>query len=77
MFPGDSANLTVDEKETIDVVLDAYGHLSGQQLSDLAHSERPWREARKGIADGESSTNELDLDVMQEFYSHLQSESSA
>ncbi|WP_244874365.1 Panacea domain-containing protein [Corynebacterium mastitidis] len=29
MFPGDSGNLSSDEKETIDAVLRAYGHLSG------------------------------------------------
>lgn len=77
MFPGDSGNLTDAEKETIDVVLEAYGHLSGQQLSDLAHSERPWREAREGIADGEPSTSTINEEVMQDFYSAVQSASTA
>lgn len=76
MFPGDSDRLTADEKETIDTVLGAYGHLSGQQLSDLSHSERPWREAREGVADGASSTNEVSQDVMQDFYSAMQSAST-
>lgn len=73
MFPGDSAALNNDEAESVDAVLDAYGHLSGQQLSDLSHGERPWREAREGIADGASSTNEVNLEVMQDFYSSVQS----
>lgn len=77
MFPGDSNTLTTDEKETIDAVLDAYGHLSGQQLSDLSHSERPWREAREGVTDGAPSTNEVSKEVMQDFYSALQSASTA
>ena len=77
MFPGDSTRLTVDEKETIDAVLDAYGRLSGQQLSDLSHSERPWREAREDVEDGASSTNEVSQDVMQDFYSAMQSASPA
>lgn len=76
MFPGDSDRLTADEKETIDTVLGAYGHLSGQQLSDLSHSERPWREARKDVADGASSTNEVSQEVMQDFYSAMQSAST-
>lgn len=76
MFPGDSGRLTADEKETIDTVLGAYGHLSGQQLSDLSHSERPWREAREGEAEGASSTNEVSLEVMQDFYSAMQSAST-
>ena len=75
-FPEDSEKLTEDEKETIDVVLGAYGHLNGQQLSDLSHSERPWREARKGVEDGASSTNEVSKEVMQEFYSAMQSAST-
>lgn len=75
-FPEDSEKLTEDEKETIDVVLGAYGHLNGQQLSDLSHSERPWREARKGVKDGASSTNEVSKEVMQEFYSAMQSAST-
>ena len=58
-------------------VLAAYGHLNGQQLSDLSHNERPWREAREGAADGASSTNEVSLEVMQDFYSAMQSAASA
>ncbi len=77
MFPGDSANLTQDEKETVNVVLDAYGHLNGQQLSDLSHSERPWREAREGIANGAYSNNEVSQEVMQDFYSAMQSAATA
>lgn len=76
MFPGDSDNLTADEKETIDAVLVAYGHLTGQQLSDLSHSERPWREAREGVAEGASSAEEVSLEVMQDFYSAMQSAST-
>lgn len=73
MFPGDSGNLSSDEKETIDAVLRAYGHLSGQQLSDLSHSERPWREARANVPEGEPSTNEISPEVMQDFYSAMYS----
>lgn len=76
MFPGDSDRLTTDEKETIDTVLGAYGHLNGQQLSDLSHSERPWREAREGVADGDSSNNEVSQEVMQDFYSAMHSAST-
>ncbi|MBE7364871.1 Panacea domain-containing protein [Corynebacterium guaraldiae] len=77
MFPGDSTQLNADEKDTIDAVLAAYGHLNGQQLSDLSHNERPWREARVGVADGAPSTNEVSLEVMQDFYSAMQSAASA
>lgn len=77
MFPGDSIQLTAEEIDTIDVVLAAYGHLNGQQLSDLSHSERPRREAREGVADGAPSTNEVSPEVMQDFYSAMQSAANA
>lgn len=77
MFPGDSNRLTADEKDTIDAVLAAYGHLNGQQLSDLSHNERPWREAREGTADGAPSAKEVSPEVMQDFYSAMQSAASA
>lgn len=72
-IPGDSTKLNQDERDTVDAVLSAYGHLSGQQLSDMTHSERPWREAREGLPDGASSRAPLDLDVIQDFYGGLDS----
>lgn len=77
VLPGDSNRLIADEKDTIDAVLAAYGHLNGQQLSDLSHSERPWQEAREDVADGAPSTNEVSLEVMQDFYSAMQSAANA
>ncbi|GAA1473621.1 DUF4065 domain-containing protein [Corynebacterium aurimucosum] len=65
---GMSAGLTDSEKETVDAVIEAYGNLSGQQLSDLTHSERPWRQAREDIPEGAASSNPIDLDVVQDFY---------
>lgn len=65
MFPGASDDLTADEKETINAVLDAYGHLDGQQLSDLSHSERPWHEAY------DTHSKEITHKAMQEFYNML------
>lgn len=76
MFPGDSANLEDYEKETVDAVLRGYGHLTGQQLSDLSHSELPWRKAREGVEGGAASTNEVSLDEMQQFYSWMQSQAA-
>lgn len=68
---GDSDNLSEDEVETIDVVLDAYGHLTGQQLSDKTHSERPWLEARGSSAPGARSNATVELETMQDFFGGL------
>lgn len=70
---GDPDNLTGDQKDTIDAILDAYGHLSGQQLSDRTHSERPWLEARGTTPDGERSSTLVELESMQDFFGGLAS----
>jgi uncharacterized phage-associated protein len=69
MFPrGDSKNLDDTARETIDIVIHDYGSFSGRELSEIAHSERPWKEARKGIPAGERSENIIDRDTMTDFY---------
>lgn len=68
---GDSSRLTETETETIDAVLDAYGHLTPQQLSDLTHSEPPWQEAREGLAPTDRSEKPISLDTMQQYYDAL------
>jgi len=68
---GDSANLNDIARETIDTVIRDYGGFSGRELSEIAHSERPWKEARKGIPAGERSENVIDRDVMSDFYTGL------
>jgi uncharacterized phage-associated protein len=59
------------ERTTVDAVLKYYGDKSGQWLSDLTHRERPWREARIGLADGERGSNEITLEAMSEYYGGL------
>jgi uncharacterized phage-associated protein len=68
---GNADALTTSERETVEKVLEFYGGRSPQWLSDLTHMERPWREARAGIPDGERGNNEIKLDVMTEYYSSL------
>lgn len=64
-------NLTDKEKENIDEVLDGYGMLTAQELSDLTHSEEPWRIAN-GTCDISSKCNaEITLAMMHEYYSSL------
>ena len=55
----------------IDNVLDAYGDLGATQLERLTHQERPWLEARVGLAPDEPSRNPISMKSMKEFYSSL------
>jgi hypothetical protein len=71
---GNPDNLSKDERETVDAVLFAYGKLTGQQLSDKSHAERPWMEARAGMPAGRASSTVIDLETMQDYFGGLASD---
>jgi len=72
VFPnGDVSRLSKDQRETIDSVLDFYAHRTAQWLSDLSHSEPPWRDARAGIPEGQRGGVEITLESMAEYYGNL------
>ena len=68
---GDANALTDQQRETLQAVLAAYGDQSSQWLSDLTHSEEPWRAARKGLAPGQWGRREITLASMAEYYGAL------
>ncbi len=68
---GNADNLTPSERETVQAVINGYGHLSGRQLSVLTHSEPPWRKAREGVGPTDASTNPISVTDMFEYYSSL------
>lgn len=58
--------LTEEQKEIIDDVLDEYGEKTGYYLECLTHVEEPWKEARiKG------ANSPISLYKMKEYYSKL------
>lgn len=70
---GHPSNLTADQKDTINKVLDYYGDKSPQWLSDLTHAEGPWQEARQeaGVCEGESCEKTISKATLLEYYSGL------
>lgn len=64
-------DFTNDEIQTMDTVLEYYGDKEPQWLSGLTHKEAPWKEARKGIADGIGCTNIITKESMQQYYGGL------
>lgn len=68
---GNPNNLNAEDKETVDAVLKFYGDKTPQWLSDLTHSEKPWRSARAGMPPGANCDNEITLASMAEYYSSL------
>jgi len=68
---GDSSTLNHAQRDTVDAVLEAYGGKTAQWLIQLTHREKPWLDARVGLAPGEAGNQEITLDAMAEYYSGL------
>lgn len=68
---GNETNLTDDEKETIDIVLNHYGDMEPYQLRELSHSEDPWKNARKGLRPDQTSHRVITKGSMGAFYGGL------
>ncbi len=69
---GNENVLSANQRETIEVVVCKYNEYNGQQLSDLTHSEPPWRNARKGIPTNERGAQVISHESMAEYYGSLQ-----
>jgi len=68
---GNPEFLSKDERETVDAVLSFYGDRTSQWLSDLTHSENPWKDARVGLEPGERGEVEIKPAFMAEYYGSL------
>ena len=72
---GNSKRLNRVQRETIDAVLKTYGDRPSSWLSNLTHSEAPWKDARKaaGLSEGERGNAAIPHDAMAEYYDGLRS----
>lgn len=68
---GRPQRLSEEERDTINAILRFYGTKSAQWLSKVTHREAPWREARRGLEDGERGNQEITLASMEEYYGGL------
>jgi uncharacterized phage-associated protein len=68
---GDPEKLSASQKDSIRIVLKHYGKYNGQQLSDLAHAEKPWTNARRGLGASERGNVEITVEAMTEYYGGL------
>lgn len=66
---GDATRLKPNEAETVDVVIENYGAMSGRQLSQLTHAEDPWRCTRGDLPPTSRSNAEITLEAIAEYYS--------
>ena len=64
----DTNQLSHDAKDSIDVMLEHYGKLSGDELVELTHSEEPWIKARGDLSPYVNSDQIISLESMGEYY---------
>ena len=65
---GHADKLFGDGLETCEAVKHDYGKFSGTQLSALTHQEGPWRDARKGLNDGDWGRVPITKNAMKTYY---------
>lgn len=63
--------LSEREKQIIDYVMDTFGIYNAWFLKDLTHLEEPWLAARKGLADDDASRNEMNEEIILEYFSKM------
>lgn len=68
---GGDENLTDNQKDTIDQILNHYGDHNAQWLSQLTHMEDPWNEARKDIPPGTGCNRKITKESMALYYGGL------
>jgi uncharacterized phage-associated protein len=65
---GHPERLSHAQRRTIARVHSFYGSLTGDELSALTHTEKPWLDARKGLSANQPGRHEITQLAMQEFY---------
>jgi uncharacterized phage-associated protein len=70
-FGGDLQRLGDDHKAIISKVLSFYGKKDPQWLSRLTHMEKPWQDARVGLAPGERGNRVISKESIVEYYSSI------
>jgi uncharacterized phage-associated protein len=68
---GNPERLTKEQCETILKVLEFYGDMPSQTISELTHREEPWLKARAGLGIGERGNRVITHADMAEYYSSL------
>ncbi|GAA3842792.1 hypothetical protein GCM10022243_06560 [Saccharothrix violaceirubra] len=68
---GDPSRLAARERDVVASVVERYGHFSRHELSEMAHGEEPWRDARGDLPESEPSSAEVSREVMARYFRRL------
>lgn len=69
--PGNPANLTAEQRETIDAVLKHYGSWEPYQLREQTHNRGPWKDIRGDLPEDAPSRLLIPKAAMGEYYGSL------
>jgi uncharacterized phage-associated protein len=61
-------NLTEEQRDHIDSVLEAYGQFSGTELEIMTHREEPWIKARGDRSPSERCDELISSNLMRDYY---------
>lgn len=68
-YLSNNAELPVEYKNYINIVLEKYGNMSGAQLSEKTHQEEPWINAINDVNSSKNSTAIISHKAIIDFYS--------
>lgn len=68
---GDASKIDEFHDAIITLVVNKYGPLSAAKLSDLTHSEDPWKKAREGLPRGAYSEAVITPESMRDYYRRI------
>ncbi len=67
-YKPDTSNLTQEQRETINAVVNSLIDFPPYRLSDMVHQEKPWLDARKNCPAGARCSNIIPKTSMIEYY---------
>ncbi len=64
-------DLSTDETNIIEVIVNSFGCYSGKVLEAMTHSERPWQLTRSGLKENVSSNKIIEKSLIKEYYDKI------
>ncbi len=64
-------DLSENEREVIDAVINYFGCYSGKVLEIMTHFEAPWKETRNGLAEEEVSNRIIRKDIIERYFNQV------
>ena len=69
----ENTSLAEDEKKLLDCIVHYFGCYSGKVLEKMTHTEEPWRVARRGLNDWESSERIISKESISTYFAEVKS----